>query len=133
MAVCRTCGSQSSKGVRFCQVCGAVVQETAKANPPGKNPGTAVLVAALVGLLFMGAGHFYVQRFVRGIAILIAGIATGIVFFVAVFGGFFAASFLIALSFGLIRIGLWLWQIRDAHKLAKHYNEVIENTGEPPW
>lgn len=81
----------------------------------------------------MGFGQFYMTRFKRGILVLIAGIVTGIIFFVAVFGGFFGDSFTIAATVGSIRLILWMAQIYDAHKLANNYNEKLKDTGRPPW
>ena len=125
MPVCGNCGAEAVQGVRFCQNCGAVLQTTVTRveTVPHKNSQTAALLAAVLGILLMGFGHFYIHRFRRGVLILIIGLVTGIVFFVAIFGGFFAASFLIATLIGSIRLALWAWQIYDAHALVKTYNE----------
>jgi TM2 domain-containing membrane protein YozV len=98
-----------------------------------KSERKAILLAAVVGVFLMGFGHFYMTRFKRGILVLILGIVTGIIFFVAVFGGFFSESFTIAAAFGSMRLALWMWQIYDAHKLANVYNEKLKDTGRPPW
>jgi TM2 domain-containing membrane protein YozV len=38
---------------------------------------TAAILAAVPGILLMGIGQFYVNRFVRGIVILTVGLVTG--------------------------------------------------------
>jgi TM2 domain-containing membrane protein YozV len=135
MLVCGNCGADVAAGVRFCQNCGAVVQVTAPkvAVLPFKIERTAILLAALPGVLIMGVGHFYLARIARGLIILGASIVTGMVFFVAVFGGFFSSSLLVAALVGSVRLALWIWQIVDARKLTKKYNESLEGTGKPPW
>jgi hypothetical protein len=37
------------------------------------------------------------------------------------------------LIFALIYIGLWIWQIFDARKLAKQYNEYVKEFRKEPW
>jgi len=64
---------------------------------------------------------------------LVVGIVTGVLFFVAVFGAFFSASFLVAAVVGSVRLILWIWQVIDASRLTKKYNQFLENTGKPPW
>lgn len=77
----------------------------------------------------MGVGHFYLGRMGRGIVILLSGILTGILFFVAMVGAFFT----IGIAFGIVRLSIWIWQMRDALKLTKRYNDVLETTGKAPW
>jgi TM2 domain-containing membrane protein YozV len=98
-----------------------------------KREKTAVLLAALPGVLLMGFGHFYLVRVARGFVILAASVVTGILFFVAVFGAFFSASFQVAALVGSVRLVLWIWQVVDARKLTKKYNQTLESTGKSPW
>jgi len=135
MEICLNCGAEAAVGVKFCQTCGAVLQLTApKVDALSfKNEKTAVLLAALPGLLLMGVGHFYLVRVARGLMFLVVGIVTGVFFFVAVFGAFFSASFLVAAVAGSVRLILWIWQVIDARRLTKKYNQFLENTGKPPW
>jgi hypothetical protein len=30
-------------------------------------------------------------------------------------------------------LGLLVWQVFDAYRLAKQYNEAVRQTGRPPW
>ena len=77
----------------------------------------------------MGVGQIYVGRIARGIVILISGILTGILFFVAMVGAFFS----IGIAFGIVRLLLWVWQMYDALKLTRRYNDALESAGEAPW
>lgn len=135
MVICRNCGAEAATGVKFCQTCGAVLQLTVpKVDALSfKKEKTAVLLAALPGVLLMGIGHFYLVRVARGLMFLGVGIVTGILFFVAVFGAFFSASFLVAAVVGSVRLILWIWQVIDARRLTKKYNQFLEDTGKPPW
>jgi hypothetical protein len=134
MSECRICHTRADRGVRFCQNCGALLEPPAPVGPlPFKNEATAIFVAALPGVILMGLGHLYLIRFRRGFLIMITGIMTGIVFILAGFSAFYEYSFPVAALVGSSRIALWAWQIIDARKLAKRYNEVLENTEKPPW
>lgn len=135
MVTCRNCGAEALVGFKFCQTCGAVLPLTGpKVDAlPFKKEKTAILLAALPGVLVMGIGHFYLVRVARGLMFLVASIATGILFFVAVFGAFFSASFLVAAVVGSLRLILWIWQVIDARSLTNKYNEFLENTGKPLW
>ena len=135
MQTCRNCGTEVAQNIRFCQNCGAVMEASAEPTQlfPYKSERKAITLAAIVGVFLMGFGQLYLTRFKRGILILIAGIVTGIIFFVAVFGGFFGVSFPIAATIGSTRLCLWMWQIYDAHKLTNTYNGKLKDTGRPPW
>lgn len=134
MRTCRNCGAEVAQDVRFCQNCGAVMEISETATQlPFKSGSKTILLAGIIGILLMGFGHFYLTRFKRGITILIVSIATGMIFFIAVFGAFFALSLPVAAAVGVLRLGLWLWQTYDARKLANIYNEKLKDTGSPPW
>jgi hypothetical protein len=78
---CRNCGSQVAEETRFCQNCGvsmggaaavtSVVGGITVSTLPRKDVGVAVLLAGLVGVFLMGAGHFYVGKVGRGINLII--------------------------------------------------------------
>lgn len=137
MPYCAKCGMELPRGALFCPNCGTSIKVSAKAQvakprpraapsvPPAagvaKSPRTAALLAAIVGFVaILGAGHFYIGRVKRGIAFLVPGIIFGILEGIAFVGygtvggavGVFWMSF-------LIYLGLWIWQVLDAHKLAK--------------
>lgn len=119
------------QGASNCPNCGAALDIVLSANVSvlRKKPGLSLVLAGLVGALFMGVAHFYLGRIGRGVAILLAGILTGIVFIAAMAGAFFT----IGIIFGIGRMALWIWQTLDAHILTKRYNDVLESTGKPPW
>lgn len=94
-----------------------------------KKASVSVLLAGLVGVLFMGVGQMYVGRIGRGIVILLSGILTGILFFVAMVGAFFS----IGIALGIVRLSLWIWQMYDALKLTRLYNDALQSTGKTPW
>jgi hypothetical protein len=90
---------------------------------------TALLLAGLIGVLFMGVGHFYLRRTARGLMLLIAGLLTWIGFVAAMVGAFFT----IGILFGIALVSLWIFQMYDALRLTRRYNEWLETTSRPPW
>lgn len=138
MSYCNKCGKEIGNQ-NFCPNCGASNID-AGANrtygqgydnryPPNqpynsgyamKNPGTAAILAALLGFIgITGIGHIYVEKVKKGVTILIG-------FIVLMILGFFL---LFPWIFALI---LWVWQIFDAYNLAKEYNDSVMMTGRPP-
>ena len=122
---------------------------------PYKSPGTTALIAFLGGLFALpGIGHMYVRKVKRGIVILIGGLilyALVIVMIMSVisFQQFLSSEIsseittnsaaiwlqiaILMLVFGIAYIVLLIWQIFDARKLAKKFNETVKTTGEEPW
>ncbi|MFQ6075527.1 MAG: hypothetical protein ACE5Z5_05265 [Candidatus Bathyarchaeia archaeon] len=72
----------------------------------------------MLSAFWSGLGQIYVGRIGRGLGIMVGGI-------------------LLALfSWILLWIPLliyWIWNIYDAYKLAKKYNQELMRTGTPPW
>jgi hypothetical protein len=104
---------------RFCQNCGAVLEPIQQSIQPPKDRGRTVLLAALPGTLVMGLGQLYTHRIKRGLMFMILGLTVEILFFISFFGAFFSLSPILTLVFGVIWLGLWVFQIRDADSLAK--------------
>jgi hypothetical protein len=125
--------SYPSKDMRFCRNCGAVLETVRPTVLALKNRNTAVMLAALAGVLLMGLGHFYALRIKRGLLFMLLGLIIEILFFVAFFGAFFGESSILAMLFGFIWVGLWAMQIRDSASLVKTYNESLKATGQSPW
>jgi len=132
MRACPNCGFRTSNDARFCVNCNTVLPEVKVSTVPLplKDLRTVALIAGVVGVVFMGVGHFYVYRITRGLVLLVAGTATGIIFIVAVLGGFFGASNDIAALVGVVRLALWGWQTRDAYLLGKIYNDSLRNSAQ---
>lgn len=98
---CQNCGAEFPENALFCPRCGT-------RTTPKKNSG----IAALLSLIIPGAGQIYCGRTERGIIILI-----GTVLLIFNF-----------LSFILIGIVVWIWNIYDAYQLAEKINK-----GEFTW
>jgi TM2 domain-containing membrane protein YozV len=132
MRVCPNCGFRMGNEARFCVQCNTILPEL-KETPvplPLKDLRTVLLIAGVVGAVFMGAGHFYVYRIARGLALLVAGTITGMIFIFAALGGFFDASTTIAALVGGVRLVLWGWQTRDAIRLGKAYNDSVRDSAQ---
>src|SRR5215208_4912620 len=114
---------------------------------PYKSPGTAALIAFIGGIFaLLGLGHIYIGNVGRGIGILISGIVIYAILVITMIFSFFlqGLSFLasgiptigiesISTIFVLVGIAyfvLWIWQIFNARKRAKKFNEVVRTTGE---
>ena len=130
MPFCKNCGAHNDQGTSICENCGAAL-DVSVGGPalPLKKPRVSLLLAGLVGILFMGMGQVYLGRMGRGIVILFSGVLTGVLFYSFMVTAFFS----IGIAFGLLRLFLWIWQIYDAKKLTERYNSVLESTGKAPW
>lgn len=132
MRACPNCGFRMSNEARFCVHCNTVLPEL-KVRPvplPLKDLRTVALIAGVVGVVFMGVGHLYVYRITQGLGLLVVGTITGLIFIVAVLGGFFGASTGIAALVGVPRLVLWGWQTRDAYRLARAYNDSLRDSAQ---
>jgi TM2 domain-containing membrane protein YozV len=146
---CPKCRSALHEHLNHGQTSPPVVQQL-----PYKSPGTTALIAFLGGIAALpGIGHMYVGKVRRGIIILIGGF---LLFFIPLFllaslyaplqhdRGFegpdypsvYSVGFLIGYGLipaSLIYLAYFIWQIFDARKLAKKFNEAIITTQKEPW
>jgi len=113
-----------------------------------KSEGITLVLSIVVGILgIMGVGHIYLGRVRRGIIIIIVG--------VIIWSGLFVPVIILGMAgeleensddptaligifggFAVVGIGalvLFIWQILNARKLCKQYNEYFEEHGKPPW
>ena len=116
---------------------------------PYKSPGTAALIAFIGGIFaLLGLGHIYIGNVGRGIGILISGIVIyalliiTIIFSFSLQGLSFLAeekspigieSIFTIFVLGIAYFVLWIWQIFNARKVAKKFNESVRTTGKEPW
>jgi TM2 domain-containing membrane protein YozV len=124
---------------------------------PYKSPGTTALIAFLGGLFALpGIGHIYIGRVRRGIIILVIGLVLYILAIIPVILMISFQEFLstqneyssdvirdvpgvwlqiisLMIVFGVGYIVMFIWQIFDARKLARKFNEVVRTTGKEPW
>jgi hypothetical protein len=97
---------------------------------PYKSPGTTALIAFLGGLFALpGLGHIYVGKVRRGIAILIGGFILYALIFLGIWFIPFPYSWVIIIGYFILLI----WQIFNARKYAKKFNELVKTTGKEPW
>ena len=97
-----------------------------------KSESTTLLLAIILGLFGLsGIGHLYVGGMLKGVVILIAGFMLGVV-------GVFLTVYLpyvfgiLGFMFFIAYIPLYIWQIIDARKLCRYYNDYYEEYGEEP-
>ena len=156
---CSNCGKtlDLNKEIKKCAKCGIDLQQQRERSTynksivdqlPYKSPGTAALIAFIGGIFaLLGLGHIYVGKVERGIGILISGIIIYVLLIIMMVISF--PSFLIlapdesSVSIGVILMVfvlgiayfvLWIWQIFNARKLAKRFNESVRTTGgKEPW
>lgn len=157
---CSNCGQKLETNTESdeCRNCHSPIHEPRqeKTKPsvvqqlPYKSPGSTALIAFLGGIVGLaGIGHMYVGKVRRGITILIGGI---LLFMVSIFvlSALFTPTYdtneyqatnhmwLYMLSFGLIPASIiyliyFIWQILDARKFAKKFNESVRVAGKEPW
>jgi hypothetical protein len=162
MPFCRKCGKEIETDARFCKFCGAnqlvaPIQPTVPPTPSPtigletKNSGLAAILALILGFFGLwGVGHIYVGKITKGIVLIILGVFIG-----GVIGRFVGFGFLGSIFVGIsdpyyfrytpvaaivgiimwfaITIGCWLWQVYDAYKLAKYYNQYVQQNRRAPW
>jgi len=140
---CKNCGNQLNDGQAFCDKCGYQVGGAGEERKQGgpqyiyvreKSEG----IAAVLSFFFVGLGQIYVGKLARGILLMLAymtiiSVAFIVVFFVIVavenFGGVIVAMVVIV----AIGLAIEIWNIFDAYKLAKEYNEYVRTHGDRPW
>ena len=107
---------------------------------------------AFIGGIFAlpGIGHIYVGKVGRGIGILIFGLILYAIVIVMITSVSFLTSLEqpsraseyasagigaigMMLLFSIAYIVLFIWQIFNARKLAKKFNEMVKTTGKEPW
>jgi hypothetical protein len=154
---CSNCGKtlDLNKEIKKCSKCGNDFQQQVRSiynksivdQLPYKSPGTAALIAFIGGIFaFLGLGHIFVGKIGRGVGLLISGIIIYVLLIIMIIS---FPSFLILASdesslgigiilmvfvLGITYFVLWIWQLFNARKLAKKFNESVRTTGgKEPW
>jgi TM2 domain-containing membrane protein YozV len=159
---CSNCGEKLDidEDIEVCPKCHTALHEHPKhkeSTPsvveqlPYKSPGTAALIAFIGGIFGLpGIGHIYVGKVGKGIGILILGLILYAVIVITIVSVGFLASLEqtnpatvndsagigaigIVLLMSVAYIVLFIWQIFNARKLAKKFNEAVKMTGKEPW
>ncbi|MCL2143100.1 MAG: hypothetical protein FWH44_02430 [Methanomassiliicoccaceae archaeon] len=120
-------------GQAFCDKCGhkagTAVRDRYATVLREKNEG----VAALLSLLWGGAGQIYVGKLVRGLAIMAAYFVILLIGVPILFLGGLGTAVVWIILCGILYFVLWIWNIFDAYNLAKAYNDHLWATGTRPW
>lgn len=161
---CSNCGESLDQESKKCSKCGIDFQqqqqqvESTTSNTsivdqlPYKSPGTAALIAFIGGIFALpGLGHIYVGKVGKGFGILISGIIIYVLLVIMAISVpsmlFLAADesstgdagsggiiFILMFILGIAYLVLWIWQIFNARKLARKFNELVRtNGGKEPW
>ena len=160
---CSNCGESLDQESTICSKCGIDLQQqqqvgsTTQNRPivdqlPYKSPGTAALIAFIGGIFaLLGLGHIFVGKIGKGFGILVSGIIIYVLFVIMAISlpgilllGLFESStgdagsgriiFIVMFILGIAYLVLWIWQIFNARKLARKFNELVRiNDGKEPW
>lgn len=136
---CEGCGGKIDSRNAPCPKCG----HTKNSGMPTqyKSEGTTMVLSIVLGLLgLQGIGHLYLGRVGRGVGLLVGSI---ILYYAGWTLVSFGAAFIILpallpLLIGgivllVVSLAIFIWQILDARKLCKVYNERVGAGGSPPW
>jgi zinc-ribbon domain len=159
---CSNCGESLDQESKKCSKCGIDFQQQQVEHPisntsivdqlPYKSPGTAALIAFIGGIFaLLGLGHIFIGKIGKGVGILVSGIIIYVLFVIMAislpvmlllglvesFTGYAGSGgiiFIIMFILGIAYLVLWIWQIFNAKKLAKKFNELVRtNGGKEPW
>ena len=152
---CSNCGeileNLNYEEIKKCPKCGIDLLQTAYTASktsivdqlPYKSPGTAALIAFIGGIFgLQGIGHIYIGKIGKGIGILIAGIIIAALFVITIMMGMRLMIlmmdsnqmlFILSCVLGISYLVLWIWQIFNAKKLARKFNELVRTMGKELW
>ncbi len=127
---CRMCGEQLPADATICEKCGHVIEKGVKNQPnavgymkPLKSKG----IAAVLSVIFMGLGQIYTGKIAKGVVLAVIEafcLSQEFAFSLALLDGDLTITMWAAyLGITVVFIVLWVWQIFDAYKLAKNYND----------
>ncbi|MDO5861998.1 MAG: zinc-ribbon domain-containing protein [Thermoplasmata archaeon] len=122
---CTNCGREMPDGAKFCPECGS------SATGGGEAPtstATALMVnkksdglAVILSFIIPGLGQLYLGKIDRGLAMLVGGIALGLLSLWLLFPA-------------IAYIVVWIYSMYDAYQVSEEYNRyLLEHNGQPPW
>ena len=144
MMVCPNCGrTVTDPTMQFCPACGfSFVQQPNQPYPPnqyGPQPygyqkplRKSAAIAVILSFLIPGVGQLYVGKIKRGIAYIVTAIVLSVISSVittsidvndinAVNDLVVSPAFIIL---ALVSLGFWLFNMYDAYRVTKQYNEA---------
>jgi TM2 domain-containing membrane protein YozV len=129
-------------GQAFCDKCG---QGTGETPAPAQRYNTVQMrekgegTAAVLSFLIAGLGQIYVGRIKRGLGIMLVFVLMSIftsamiLLVVTETAGLTDLGWMLLFVVFVFEIALWIWNIFDAHRLAKEYNDSLRTGGSRPW
>lgn len=114
---CSNCETKNPLEAQFCSVCGTTFAQVVqpKVERPKRDPNTA----ALLSLLFPGAGHVYIGLVGQAIARAVLSLWVTSVIVLSLLSGDKSNSQLVVIVFGLVATALWMITAHDAYREAK--------------
>lgn len=126
MPQCSECGAEVSEEMARCDSCGGRI---IRLLPERFFLGTSISMAAAFGLAgFFGVGHMYIGKDRRGAALFALGVALLTTFLVSAPERTTVLRAVVILGFIV-----WVFQIFDAYRLTKQYNEYLALHGTAAW
>lgn len=110
-----------------------------------KSQGTTLVLSIFLGLVgILGIGHIYVGKKKHGAIILVGGlflvwamlmltIGASMIYGSTPLAGYVATASNFVPVYLIPFLGLYVWQIVNARKQCKYYNEHLEKNSKKPW
>ena len=143
---CTKCGTEIPDNSEYCSKCGNPTSPNAAQNngyagaPPYtyqyQRPLKSAGLAAILSFLFTGLGQVYAGRIARGIGFIVCGVVIVSVLSLMMFlfaGASYGAVWVLFIAASIGSLVIWIFNIFDAYSLANEYNDVLQQTGNPPW
>lgn len=139
MPYCPNCGKEVQPSAVYCTSCGVRLNEpsgysgsyrtvqgsTWVYQTSTRSPAIAAALALVLGVFgIWGIGHIYAGQAGKGIALLIAGLVLGGLFWVSILLTVILIGYIGIVTFGILFVSGWLWQAYDAYKAAEWHNRT---------
>ncbi|HEX2052080.1 MAG TPA: hypothetical protein VHJ34_15810 [Actinomycetota bacterium] len=121
--VCARCDAVNDFGAPRCGVCGSAFADSLRepeTTPSRRDPN----MAALLALLFPGAGHAYARHWPQALARAVLGLWTVLGTGVAVWQRGAPGSVVLLVWYGLAAFGLWVVGAHDAYRAASGRDDL---------